>query len=194
MKLSIDRTQVVNTSVSSMRNDVNDLYYERMRLKRGEHYKFLTWLSAQLQDSVFYDLGTRAGCSAMCLGSNRSNKVISYDVTDELKKKHGFKFDSYPNIEFRLKDINAEPIETFLDGTVILLDIDHSGKSEKKFVDNLLASTFNGILIMDDINFHKFKRLKKVFDDIQRPKYILGVAHYSGTGIIPFGDWEIEIV
>ena len=192
--LKISRIDILNTSVKPLNRHVNNDYYKRMRKMTGQHYRFLKWLSSQFKNAIFYDLGTRAGCSAICLGYERSNKVISYDINHELKVKHGFKFDQFPNIEFRLKDIGKEPIETFVDGDVILLDIDHSGKTEQKFLDALFVSAFKGILIMDDINYHKYKRLKRVWDAIERPKFVLDIAHHSGTGIIPFGDWQVEIV
>src|SRR3990167_152476 len=193
-KLIINKSGILNTTVKPFNKHVNNDYYKRMRKLTGEHYRFLTWLGMQFKNEKFYDLGTRAGASAMCLGYERSNKVISYDITDELKIKHNFNFTEFPNIEFRLKDIAYEPIETFLDGTVILLDIDHSGKTEKKFFDNLCQTNYNGILIMDDINYYKFKELGKFWKSITKPKYIVDIAHHSGTGIVPFGDWEIEIV
>ena len=193
MKIVIDKNKVLSTRMKHILPRVNSTYHARMRRITGEHYRFLTYMSWQFTNASFLDLGSRGGMSAICLADNPSNKITSVDITDEFRKQYPSNFSSYSNINFiieRAQDYQSSFYDNF---DLILLDIDHSGHSEKKILDKINQSKFSGILIMDDINYNKFKELKVVWSKIERPKRILEYAHHSGTGIISYG-MEIEYI
>jgi len=145
--------------------------------------KYISW---KYKNSLFLDIGTRAGASAICLADNPSNKVISIDITDKYREENKFDFSSYSNIVFQINKIQNENSTFFEKFDLILLDIDHTGKYENIIL-RKLEKKFKGILIMDDINFPRFRRLNEVWNDIKRKKIVINCAHHSGTGIVSFG-------
>jgi len=186
-KLIISRKEIVNRNMMRFKPFVNKTYWGRINRTKHEHYRFLTWVADQYTYATFLDLGTRAGASAMCLASNPNNKVISYDVSHESLRNNNFDFSEFPNISFRLFDATRLRPKSFNNADVIFLDIDHTGDSERIVLNNINKSKFKGILIMDDINHHRFPELKKIWDEIERPKWIVSYAHDSGTGIVSYG-------
>ena len=47
-----------------------------------EHYRLLSYISSLYEDSILIDIGTYQGFSALALGYNQSNKVLSYDIVE----------------------------------------------------------------------------------------------------------------
>lgn len=192
MKLIIDREEIKKAPIESILHYFSEVDQSRLRKVTGEHYRFLLWLSLTLNNQTIYDIGTRSGASAACLSFNPTHKVTSFDIVPDHWKKYNTSPEIVKNVCFKTYNIKEMPIEELNKPDIILLDIDHTGKIEKIVYDKLLKSKFSGILIMDDINVSKWGRLKKLFDSITKPKLILDIAHWSGTGIVSFGP-EIEV-
>lgn len=151
------------------------------------HYKLLSYLTMQYNNILMLDVGTRQGHSALSLAQNPNNKIITYDI-DNHWEDHG-----YPNIEFKLLDINKETAENLLKADIIFLDIDpHEGQQETVFYDTLCRINYKGIVICDDI--HLTNGMDNFWNRITTEKYDLTeFGHWSGTGLINFSDEKIEI-
>lgn len=144
---------------------------------KDEHYTFLSNLSYYFENSVFYDIGTFRGLSALALSSNLKNKVISYDIKNKLE------IDLPDNIEFILGDFYQDP--GLLDSALIFFDVDPHGQIENNFVDYLIENNYRGITIFDDIQVNN--EMIKFWDSISLEKLnITHIGHGSGTGIVFF--------
>ena len=144
--------KIIDTDVSFIKEYYPHEYDQYNINEVGEHYKLLHWFSNQFTGATLADLGTLSGISALALGYNRKNSVISYDINPAYPpyKNH------FDNIEFRRMDINREYYKTWLSCSLILLDIDpHDGKQEKQFLSYLRAIDYKGIVICDDIKLDK---------------------------------------
>lgn len=187
MELIIDREEVKNTRIEDILDNFGKDDQRRIRKVTGEHYRFLLWLSKKLDNKVIYDIGTRSGASAACLSFNPTHKVTSFDIVKDHWKTYHTNPEIVKRVTFKCCDVRELTAEELKNVDIILLDIDHSGRVEKIIYDRLVNGGFKGILIMDDINVNKWGRLKKLFESITQPKFILDIAHWSGTGIVSFG-------
>jgi len=108
-----------------------------------EHYKFLAYVSTQFNDSVLYDIGTYKGCSALSLSFNDTNTVKSFDIGDfkRLTKEKN-------NVEWIVGDFLEEDVGNILDSPFIMIDINHTGKTERRILDFLLKINWSGILCL----------------------------------------------
>ena len=179
--LLINKQGILDQNMDNILSFVSLRYKTRINKKIGEHYRTLKYLSYQFDNSWLLDLGTRAGASAICLASNQSNKVMSVDITDKERKEHNFDFSNFPNIEFVLDGAQGVPSSFYDRFSLILIDLDHNGKTEERILRKIKTSSFTGVLILDDII--KFRALKVEWNNITYPKQILDYAHHTGTGI-----------
>ena len=162
--------------------------------QRGKTRCLRVWLTWQFNGAIFLDAGTRAGCSAKDFSYNPKNLVLTYDINNE-----GFRegrLDEIPNVLFKQIDVNLiEP--TWLSKVdVIFLDISHNGDDERQFLKRI-ESHFKGILVMDDVNCtDRYPKLYELFNSLDREKHLLvdPVGDTRGTGVVPYGDWTVEVV
>ena len=78
---------------------------------------------------------------------------------------------------------------------VIFLDISHNGDDERLFLERI-EPYFKGILIMDDVNCtERYPKLYEFFNSLDREKHLLvaPVGGARGTGVVPYGDWTVEV-
>lgn len=135
--------------------------------------------------SLFADIGTRRGNSALALSLNPKVHVDSYDIHDQgagnkIKKD---------NIDFHLKNV-FDDLSQVLKYDLILLDIDpHAGSLETRLIEYLRDENWQGVLLLDDIG-PDWKALHEMWNNVQGLiKYDLTVlAHTSGTGLIDYGE------
>ena len=155
------------------------------------HYPLLAYISDSYNNCKFVDIGTHFGWSALCLAKNKSNKVITYDLTDhitELKNRNNKPYGSIfnlKNVVFKQKNI-LDNLDELKDTKLIFLDVDpHDGIQEKIIFKAIKESGFNGVLICDDIKLNP--GMRNFWDSIDLPKEDLTqFGHYSGTGFVYF--------
>lgn len=154
----------------------------------NEHYKLLKYICLQYNDIIILDLGTACGHSALALSQNKTNKIITFDLN-----KRSDLIDNIDNVERVLLDCNLIESDIIESAKIILLDIDpHDGSQEIKFYNKLKTTKFKGILLCDDINLNQ--GMKDFWKTVVEEKYdISDLGHFSGTGLVNFGDEEISI-
>ena len=175
---------------------------EFARAVPGEHYALLCYLSTKFNNATILDLGTWAGWSAVSIAQNPTNKIITYDIVDELNRTQRDvcikdTFYTYSNIERRMIDARTEKPEVIKSAALLILDIDpHDGIQETDFTNYLDSINYEGFVICDDI--HCNEGMRNWWSSITRPKYDLtDVAHHtlqSGTGLICYGNCEVELI
>lgn len=194
MKLTIHIQEILATSVESLDPWLcGEEETNRVRAYNENQYKFYKWLGHQTDDQLILDLGTRKGTSAVAFADNRRNMVMTYD-----NRRYDFKgqWDDRDNLRYEVLDVMALAPECYDNAAIIHLDLWHDGDTESRWLETLDRSAFSGILIMDDAFHRKFPKLNTVYLGIPRRKLILptDIGHFTGTGIILYGDQEINIV
>lgn len=157
-----------------------------------QHYRLLAYIASLFNNVQIGDIGTSSGGSAMALASNQRNVVYSLDRVNCRTKD----FSEVKNVEFVVGSFYDDEIfSKILKSTVILLDIQHEGPDEKYFYNRLTASSWNGLLICDDITLNS--EMRKFWSEIAHPKF--DVTEYghgdngSGTGVVAFGEYNIVL-
>jgi len=162
--------------------------------QRGKTHCLRVWLTWQFNGAIFLDAGTRVGHSAKDFSYNPKNLVVTCDINPKGYEEGRLK--DLPNVLFKKIDVNLIDPAWLSKVDVIFLDISHNGDDEREFLERI-EPHFKGILVMDDVNDAKrFPNLYRVFNDLDRDKYLLvyPVGSTTGTGIVPYGDWTIEII
>lgn len=148
-----------------------------------EHYRLLAWYSTQYEDgTIFCDLGTYRGLSALSLSYNEKCKVKSYDIKNfchiNIRRRE--------NIEFRIQNC-INDIDNIIKSPLLFLDIDpHDGVQEKRFLELLIEKEYKGMMLVDDINASNVGTAEW-WRSITLPKEdVSELGHKTGTGIIYF--------
>lgn len=147
-----------------------------------EHYKLISYLSTQFNDSLLLDVGTYKGCSSLALSYNKSNEIISFDIIHDLKRLSG-----YPeNVSYIVDDILKDSYSwMIIKSPFIVLDTFHDGTFEALFYSRLKSLEFKGYLLLDDIYLNK--EMIEFWNSIEEDKLDLSsVGHHSGTGLVTF--------
>jgi predicted O-methyltransferase YrrM len=183
--MKLIKQEILDQNLDFFNDELNIYGYLK---NNNEHYGFLKYVSLQFNDIIILDLGTACGHSALALSQNKSNKIITYDLN-----KRSDLIDNIDNIERVLLDCNLIENSVIESAKIILLDIDpHDGSQEIKFYNKLKNTKFKGILLCDDILLNQ--KMKDFWNIINEEKYnISELGHFSGTGLINFGDEKIEI-
>ena len=170
---------------------VDKNYYD---LKSGvQEYRLYSYLSTFFNNTTILDIGTLNGRSAIALSHNDTNKVISYDIINNIKTNN-HKIYSKINITFNIKNILNDLTEELIkDVKIIMIDIDHYEIIEKQIISKLNKLNFSGIIILDDITNHPDpyvnECMNKLWDNLEYTKYdVTKYGHFSGTGIIIMND------
>ena len=170
---------------------VDKNYYD---LKSGvQEYRLYSYLSTFFNNTTILDIGTLNGRSAIALSHNDTNKVISYDIINNIKTNN-HKIYSKINITFNIKNILNDLTEELIkDVKIIMIDIDHYEIIEKQIISKLNKLNFSGIIILDDITNHPDpyvnECMNKLWDNLEYTKYdVTKSGHFSGTGIIIMND------
>ena len=135
-----------------------------------EHYRLLNILAEGLD--LVYDIGTHKGASAVALSS--ALKVKTFDIQNQIEC-------TLPNnVEYSEDNYLTKDI---LKSDLILIDIDHTGKTEKKILDYLVKNKYYGIVVFDDIYYSP--AMTKFWKSIKHKKQDLThLGHYTGTGVV----------
>ena len=192
MKIQISNEILDKFSLINSEYLVDERWYS-LRSGRQE-YRLYSYLSTFYNNCVILDIGTYYGTSAIALSHNSSNKIISYNIKNEIPLDH--KIRSVKNIEFRVKnvlnDLNSEFIKNV---KVILIDIDHYGKNEENILQKLRDLNYSGVILLDDIHHPDAKmkvEMEKLWNNIPEEKFdVTKYGHHSGTGIVLFNTKSV---
>lgn len=174
---------LVSASVSKFPIDVSEFYGRAGQ----QHYRLLSFLASQFNNSTILDIGTHKGSSALALSTNPTNQVISFDIQRKVPLY------DMPNVSFELANL-WDPVvrklweSTILGAAMIVLDIDpHDGPMELEFYKWLKEKEYKGLLVCDDIWYFKGMRDNFWFQIPTEHKLdITPLGHWSGTGIVAF--------
>ena len=162
-------------------------------LSGNQEYRLYSYLSTFFNDAIFLDIGTMNGRSAIALSYNESNKVISYDIVDNIKDP-SHKVYTKNNITFHIKDVLEDLTEELVKQVkIVMIDIDHYETVETKIINRLKELNFSGMIILDDItnhpNMHIKECMQRLWDSIPDEKYdFTKYGHWAGTGIVIIND------
>lgn len=160
--------------------------------KTGEEsYRLMTHLSLNQTSPIsIIEIGTNNGFNTAALAANPDTTVITYDDYSKLPEDK-YTVASLSNVECRYTDILLEDPDTILAAKYIIVDIvPHDGNIEKNIYDHLKEINYNGTVIFDDIKLNP--AMRAFWSDIDKPKQdITTYGHWSGTGIVFFGDQDI---
>lgn len=179
---SIDKSTLDNLDMSRY-SLISNSEYQKYFIEEAskEHYRLLTYISQQFTGQNFIDIGTLKGCSALALSTNSSNKIYSFNLSEQKE------LNTIPdNCEFILDDIsNGSYDELILSSKIILLDTYHDGTFELKFYNHLKSLSYKGYLLLDDIKLNK--EMIDFWNQIELDKEDLShLGHASGTGVVYF--------
>lgn len=180
----INETELNQIDLSSLSNHIIDEEFKNYFLNEPgkDHYILLAYYSLKYNNSSLLDIGTYTGCSALALSYNPTNKIISFDVKENLRRLKS----SPENIEFIIDNcIKEQYKKLILSSPFIMLDTDHDGIFEHEFYNYLCEINWKGILLLDDI--HLNNPMKEFWLSISQEKHdISNVGHYTGTGLVIF--------
>lgn len=174
---------------------VDKNYYD---LESGkQEYRLYSYLSTLFDNITILDIGTYNGRSAVSLSHNENNKVISYNINDDINDLH-HKIYTKSNIEILIKNVLDDLNEEFLKNVkIVLIDIDHFYTIEKMIIDKLKELDYDGIILIDDImhpSLKEFEAMQKLWNEIDDEKYnITNYGHWSGTGLVNLSK-DINII
>lgn len=181
--LSILNEQLDNIDLFLKAQEINSLEYQQYFISKSgqEHYRLLTYISQSENDLNILDVGTLKGCSALAFSTNETNKVFSFNISNELDLKNTPK-----NCEFIVDNIlNGNYIDVILNSKYIMLDTYHDGGFETEFYNYLISINYKGYLLLDDI--HLNLEMEKFWNTITHEKYdITNIGHATGTGVVYF--------
>lgn len=188
MDINLSITKLNSIDLSGINEKLPPQVTKYFALNAGEeHYRLLAYLSTLVSKAKILDVGTYQGVSAAALSYSEDNRVITIDTTidDNLSL---VKFD---NIDF-LNCSAMDPVIQLNDYSIIMLDIDHSGNTEKLFTDKLVNTKWSGVLIADDI--HLNRNMESWWDSLKMEKYdITKYGHWSGTGLAVLNNTNVRV-
>lgn len=197
MKLTIKKEDLENIDMNTFADPVKWApaaeYFDK---KAGEEfYRLIAYIASQHPaGSKFVDIGTYYGLSATALASNPDCSVVTYDVYDHITEDDDVStVKTIPNVEFRLKDC-IDDMQEICSAKVVIIDVDpHDGTQEIEMMEKLREHNFSGLVILDDINLNA--NMKKFWSAIPEKKYeATQYGHWSGTGLVCFGDTDVELL
>lgn len=186
LKITLNNLELDNFILKNHDYLVDKRYYDLPSGK--QEYRLYSYLTTFFNNSVILDIETSQGRSAVALSHNESNKVISYNILDQINNPN-HKIYTKKNIEFRIANILDDLSKDLISNChIVLIDIDHYEVTETKIIKRLYELGFSGIILLDDID-HPWPDMKKamhrLWNSITYEKYdITKYGHFSGTGLI----------
>ena len=166
-------------------------YYEEN--SGAQEYRLYSYLSTLFDNITILDIGTLDGRSAVALSHNENNKVISYNIVDDICSPNHIIY-SKKNLLFNIKNVLDDLNEEFIKNVkIVMIDIDHYEKNEILIINKLKELNFSGMIILDDITHHGDPVINmcmnRLWSNITDVKYdVTKYAHWSGTGIVIIND------
>jgi hypothetical protein len=155
-----------------------------------EHYRLLCYISSLFENQTLIDIGSYIGDSALALGYNKNNNVVSFDIVKRKRNSSGNVVNideciSDENIKFLIMNATQYGDDKILNSPFIMLDTAHDGSFEQEFYNYLNDINYKGLFFLDDI--HLNEPMKNFWSGIERKKYDLtSVGHWSGSGLVVF--------
>ena len=153
-----------------------------------QEYRLYSFLATRFSNTTIIDIGTYKGSSAIALAHNPSNRVVSYNLVDDIQAPAHRVYDM-ANVEFRianvLDDLTAESVSKV---RLIVLDIDHLGNAEQRILDRLRQVGYIGLIVLDDIHHPMHSQraaMEALWSRIPEEKHdVTRFGHATGTGIV----------
>jgi len=157
------------------RTDKSKEYFDQLAGKFGKQYvPGRSWkalaeaLLKILNYNVVADLGAGEGTLSQLL-AQRAKRVIAIDTSEKmvefgtkLAKKHDL-----PNLEYRLGDISAPPIDDqFVDLAIFSQALHHAERPHKALREAFRILQPGGTIIVLDLLQHKFEQARELYYDI----------------------------
>lgn len=153
-----------------------------------EAYRLLAYLASKMPDGArVADVGTYLGYSALALSTAPHVHVESYDVADFVDGSAP-SAKGVPNITLHIRDC-FDDMATIQRCPLISLDFDTETDTKlyARFVEHLAAAGYQGIVVCDDVCLND--AMRSFWKRVAQPKIDATlVGHWSGSGIIVFGD------
>ena len=185
-QIVLNKTILNNFELKNHEYLVNKIYYDLSCGK--QEYRLYSYLTTFFNNSIILDIGTWDGRSAVSLSHNETNKVISYNIVDEINNPQ-HKIYTKNNIEFRICNIMDDLVLDIVSKCkIVMIDIDHFEVIERKIIERLDELGFSGIILLDDIHHPWTKEneaMQLLWNSLPYTKYdITEYGHFSGTGLI----------
>ena len=176
-KLSLEVFASVDLNQINFVSNNNDLRTAIDQMPGVEHYRLLCLLSTLYSNVDIYCLGTNTGGSALCLGYNKTNYIISYDV------EYNVCVQRQTNIEFRMGDYQKD--KALLKSPFIFIDAIPNDLLYRRIYQYLCDNNYRGLTVWN--NIHLNDELKAFWNSVVNEKRdITQFGHSFGTGVIIF--------
>ena len=157
-----------------------------------QHYRLLSQLASHYTGRNIIDIGTHKGSSAFALSIQGQNKIISFDIVNNVSVEMQQLLQSRNVVlsldNLMLKETRESPLwkPILLNSAFIFLDIDpHEGSMEYDFYLFLRDNNYQGFVICDDIWYFKGMRDNFWYKIPLHDKLdVTDSGHWSGTGIL----------
>lgn len=159
----------------SKRRDKSKAYFDQLAGKFGKHYvPGRSWkglaesLLKILNYDVVADLGAGEGTLSQLL-AQRAKKVIAIDSSEkmvefgtQLAREHDL-----PNLEYRLGDISAPPIDdSSVDLAIFSQALHHAERPHKALQEAFRILNSGGALVVLDLLQHSFEQARELYYDV----------------------------
>lgn len=144
----------------------------------SEHYRLFTWLSNNFSYCEIVEIGVYKGFSGLALSSNSNNKVVGFDIINNinciLPSNYNLIIDDYRNYTDVIKKAK-----------IIFYDTVHDGILEKEFIEYIEKIDYSGMIIFDDIYLNQeMSKFWKLMTCTYPSLDLTRLGHATGTGVI----------
>lgn len=159
-----------------------------------EHYKLLAYLSTQFKCKNVIEIGTYLGHGAAALSYDETKTVKTYDIYNSLPADESIiTIENRSNVQSYLKDVVGDLKSVIQDTDFILIDIDHTGYTERILMQELKDIGYKGIVMLDDSKLNA--EMIKFCEEITEKKIdISKYGHWSGSMLCVFDPSRFDII
>lgn len=169
----------------------NDVQYLNMESGK-EHYKLLAYLSTILNCKNIVEIKTGYTLGTTALSYSSDKTIQSYDIYSWLPDNETT-IEQKSNVKLYVTDYMDHIDNMIKDCDLIVIDIDHSGTTEKSILDSLRTKKYQGLVLLDDTNLNQ--EMKNFVESI--PEKVIDITaygHWSGTHLVVFNPKKFNII
>lgn len=185
----IDKAAVRQFDMGPMTQKLR-IVYPNWDFRPGQcEYALYAVIANLFEDTTILEIGTGGGGSTFAFATNKTNKVITYDL-----QRRAEWLRQEPNVDVRIGDFMQDEID-YDKISLIMIDVDpHDAIQEPVMLDFLEKKGFRGLLLLDDIG-PDWPAMNSWWNGLTHEKFDLtDVGHFSGTGLLNFGNrFELEV-